>query len=80
MDACCSRVEQPTSPFRFTVNGNIIAPDDTAMKLELQDGDTIDVELQSGSSSRTSSRSSTPPAGDAFLPAQLFVFRPHQPV
>ena len=74
MDVYCSRLGLQASQVRFAVNGTSIARVDTADKLKLSDMDLIDVELLSGSSCRTScsssSRSSTPMAGDADFSAR----------
>ena len=46
MDAYCSRLGLQASQVRFMVNGERIAPDDTAEKLGLEDGDLIDVAME----------------------------------
>merc|ERR1712075_34052 len=46
MDAYCSRLELQASQVRFMVDGERIAPDDTAEKLGLEDEDLIDVAME----------------------------------
>eukprot|EP00972_Heterocapsa_arctica_P039824 5868437-Heterocapsa_arctica.AAC.1 len=43
ISACCLRLDLQESQVRFMVGRYCIAPDDTAEKLGLKDGDTIDV-------------------------------------
>merc|ERR1712203_88512 len=45
MDAYCSRLGLTASQVRFMVDGERIAPDDTAEKLGLEDEDLIDVAM-----------------------------------
>merc|ERR1712205_1225 len=46
MDAYCSRLGLQASQVRFMVDGERIAPDDTAEKLGLEDEDLIDVAME----------------------------------
>merc|ERR1711972_1211789 len=46
MDAYCSRLGLQSSQVRFMVDGERIAPDDTAEKLGLEDEDLIDVAME----------------------------------
>merc|ERR1711933_663839 len=46
MDAYCSRLGLQASQVRFMVEGERIAPDDTAEKLGLEDEDLIDVAME----------------------------------
>merc|ERR1712186_161171 len=46
MDAYCSRLGPQASQVRFMVDGERIAPDDTAEKLGLEDEDLIDVAME----------------------------------
>merc|ERR1711957_43461 len=46
MDAYCSRLGLQASQVRFMVDGERIAPDDSAEKLGLEDEDLIDVAME----------------------------------
>merc|ERR1712225_175751 len=46
MDAYCNRLGMQSSQVRFMVDGERIAPDDTADKLGLEDEDLIDVAME----------------------------------
>ena len=53
MDAYCSRLGLQASQVRFIVNGERIAPDDTAEKLGLEDGDFIVAMEQTGAAAES---------------------------
>eukprot|EP00427_Karlodinium_veneficum_P060453 CAMPEP_0169379140 /NCGR_PEP_ID=MMETSP1017-20121227/40161_1 /TAXON_ID=342587 /ORGANISM="Karlodinium micrum, Strain CCMP2283" /LENGTH=186 /DNA_ID=CAMNT_0009478463 /DNA_START=64 /DNA_END=624 /DNA_ORIENTATION=- len=53
MDAYCSRLGLQASQVRFMVDGERIAPDDTAEKLGLEDEDLIDVAMEQTGGSLT---------------------------